>query len=1700
MRFKIYLLLKCQLFFSVFSSWNLVSGQIRYSIPEELQLGAFVGNLAADLGLDVKQLPVRSIRIVPGSRKQYVDVNLDNGILFVQDKIDRENLCGPRHTCVLTLDAVLENPLNLYQVEVEILDVNDNAPRFPKDEFRLEISEVAAPGARFPLESAHDRDIGTNSVQTYQLLPNDYFILDVQIHSGERKLPVLVLLSPLDRETDSTHRLTLIAKDGGVPVRSGTSQVTIIVKDVNDNAPVFTQSVYKVSLLETAPKGTLIITLNATDLDDGSNGEIMYSLSSHSSARARDLFDLDSKTGEIRVKGNLDYEESSVFEINIEAMDKGSGAIPQHCNVLVNMIDVNDNAPEVILRSLSSSIPEDAPLGTVVALFSAADKDSGQNGQVQCEISNTLQFKLDSSLKNYYRLLIQHRPDREHTSRYDIIIICRDSGIPPITSKKTIRVEVSDINDNAPMFTQSLYTSNVMENNVIGASIFSVTAFDPDVGQNARLNYSLVQTHIKGASVASYVSINSESGIIFAQRSFDYEQFKNFQIQVRVQDSGVPPLSSNVSVDVVILDQNDNVPVIVRPLSEYGSTATETISRLAEPGYLVAKVLATDADTGQNARLSYQIFQATHHNLFTISPDTGEIWTIRRIANKDASKQRLVIVVRDNGTPFLSTTVTIILSVVGSDTELFSNVSGLTEHPGFNPDMSLSLVIALGVISIVFLMILIILAINVHKSRNGLGGQHCCLGVCCCFETRNSLNGIQKASRNLQIPPNYVEVFGGDPLSQSFRYESCSTLQSTKRDFMPPNMCRLSIGQNYVRNESIGKEHPGMMNSVNCSNTVSNEGVIVDYTLMHIVNMKEVVFWQIINGEVTESYRDNEWNGLVLSKLGWFTLEMRFKIYLLLKCQLLFCVFSTWNPVSGQTRYSIPEELQLGAFVGNLAADLGLDVKQLPARSLRIVPGSSKQYLDVNLDNGILFVKENIDREQICGPSLTCVLTLDAVLENPLNLHQVEVEILDVNDNAPSFPKTQFRLEISELAAPGARFPLGSAHDPDIGTDSVQIYQLLPNDYFILDVQMRSGEGKLPVLVLQRSLDRETESTHSLTLIAKDGGVPVRSGTAQVTIIVKDTNDNAPVFPQSVYRVSLLETAPTGTLIITLNATDLDDGSNGEIMYSLSSHASAKVRELFDVDSKTGEITVKGKLDYEESSIFEINIQAMDKGSDAIPEHCDVLVNIIDVNDNAPDVMLRSLANSVSEDAPLGTVVALFSATDKDSAQNGQVQCQIPNTLPFKLDSSLKNYYRLLIQHLLDRENISRYDVTITCRDAGIPPITSKKTIRVEVSDINDNIPMFTQPLYTSNVMENNVIGASIFSVTAFDPDVGQNSRLKYSLLQTQVQGASVTSSVSINSENGVIFAQRSFDYEQLKNFRIQVNVQDSGVPSLASNVSVDVVILDQNDNVPVIVRPLPEYGSTATETISRHAGPGYLVAKVSATDADAGQNARLSYQIFQATHHNLFTISPDTGEIWTIRRIVSKDASKQRLVIVVRDNGIPSLSATVTIILSAVGRDTEMYSNVSGLTENTGFNPDMSLSLVIALGVISIILLVILIILAVKIHKSRNVVGGQHCSLGVCSCFETNHSLNGIQKASRSLQIPPNYVEVFGGDPLSQSFRYESCATLQSTKRDFMTPNMCNSFAGKNYVRNGSIGKVNRGMMNSENYSNTVSNEVRRF
>ncbi|XP_056136495.1 protocadherin alpha-8-like [Lampris incognitus] len=692
-----------------------------------------------------------------------------------------------------------------------------------------------------------------------------------------------------------------------------------------------------------------------------------------------------------------------------------------------------------------------------------------------------------------------------------------------------------------------------------------------------------------------------------------------------------------------------------------------------------------------------------------------------------------------------------------------------------------------------------------------------------------------------------------------------------------------------------------------------------------------------------------------------------------------------FSEASAQVRYSIPEETREGSVVGNIAKDLGLDKHTLKERGYRIVAGSTEALFQVNRDDGILYVSQKVDREEICAGSGTCLVNLKTVLENPLEIHYVAVEVLDVNDHPPVFPEEEKRLDISESVLPGTRFQLQAAADADAGVNCVQQYKLSQNDHFRLEIIDRGEDGKIPVLVLQKPLDREVANKHTFTLTAIDGGKPPRSGTVELTVDVLDVNDNLPVFTKDAYAVTLDENVPIGTTLIKVNATDLDEGSNGEVLYSLGNNVNNKLRKLFDVNANTGEIIVKGPIDFEVKDNYEIDIQASDKGYVPLTTDKSVRVKIVDLNDNAPEIEVTSFSDSVAEDSRPGTTVALISVNDLDSGLNGKVVCFIPEDVPFTLTPSLQdNMYSLVTKSPLDRERQDLFDITIVAKDAGEPVLSSEKAIHVLVSDVNDNSPEFLQSPYSFYITENNTPGASICSVKAFDNDQGDNALILYHILRDRGEDK-VSSFLNINSETGDILALKSFDFETLKTFQFHVVATDSGSPSLRSNVTVNVFILDQNDNAPVILYPVSANGSAeGVEEIPRNVNAGHLVTKVRAYDADIGYNGWLLFSLQEVTDHSLFGLDRYTGQIRTLRSFTETDEAEYKLVILVKDNGNVSLSATATVVVKVVEpKEAFAASDVKSAAKDED-EDNVTLYLMITLGSVSALFLISIIVLIV--------------------------------------------------------------------------------------------------------------------
>ncbi|XP_042082880.1 protocadherin alpha-3-like [Haplochromis burtoni] len=693
-----------------------------------------------------------------------------------------------------------------------------------------------------------------------------------------------------------------------------------------------------------------------------------------------------------------------------------------------------------------------------------------------------------------------------------------------------------------------------------------------------------------------------------------------------------------------------------------------------------------------------------------------------------------------------------------------------------------------------------------------------------------------------------------------------------------------------------------------------------------------------------------------------------------------------------QIRYSVAEEVDDGTVVGNVAKDLGLDVTSLGDRRFRVVSGSEDSIFEVNQNSGALYVSNHIDREELCQGSGACRMEVKILVENPLEIHYIIVEITDINDNSPSFPAREQTFEIAEQTLPGKRFQLHTARDPDAGLNSIRTYTITSNEHFEVNIR-QSDAGKVPFLVLKKSLDREQNNEHKLVMTAVDGGKPPRSGTLNVTITVLDSNDNRPIFSQEIYHLSIKENIPVGASVFRMNATDYDEGTNGEVEYTLGKTLWQKVYDIFELDKISGEITVKGVVDYEENNVYELDVEVSDKGTPPLMGECRLIIKVLDVNDNPPEIEVTSLSNTVPEDSKLGTVISLLSVKDKDFGVNGKIISSIINEVPFELKPSYKeNTYSVVTKDVLDREVVSHYEITIKATDCSEPPLSTFKTLRIEISDVNDNSPHFKQNPLEFYLVENNAAGKSIFSVSASDNDLNDNAAISYHIMREGSQN-DVMSSLNINSDNGQITALKSFDFETLKTFQFQVVASDSGTPSLSNNVTVNVFILDQNDNAPVILYPLSSNGSAqGVEEIPRNVNAGHLVTKVRAYDADIGYNGWLLFSLQEVTDHSLFALDRYTGQIRTLRSFTETDEAEHKLLILVKDNGNVSLSATATVIVKLVEPKEAFAASDVKSAANDDEDSNVIFYLMVTLGAVSVLFLVsIFVLIAMQCSKSTD-------------------------------------------------------------------------------------------------------------
>ncbi|XP_058438595.1 protocadherin-8 isoform X2 [Marmota monax] len=678
------------------------SKTVRYSTFEEDAPGTVIGTLAEDLHMKVSG--DTSFRLMKQFNSSLLRVREGDGQLTVGDAgLDRERLCGQAPQCVLAFDVVSfsQEQFRLVHVEVEVRDVNDHAPRFPRAQIPVEVSEGAAVGTRIPLEVPVDEDVGANGLQSVRLAePHSPFRVELQTRADGAQCADLVLLQELDRESQAAYSLELVAQDGGRPPRSATAALSVRVLDANDHSPAFPQgAVAEVELAEDAPVGSLLLDLDAADPDEGPNGDVVFSFGARTPPEARRLFRLDPRSGRLTLAGPVDYERQDTYELDVRAQDRGPGPRAATCKVIVRIRDVNDNAPDIAITPLAapgapaaspfaaaaaaaalegtdatssagpgtqeagatSLVPEGAARESLVALVSTSDRDSGANGQVRCALYGHEHFRLQPAYAGSYLVVTAASLDRERIAEYNLTLVAEDRGAPPLRTVRPYTVRVGDENDNAPLFTRPVYEVSVRENNPPGAYLATVAARDPDLGRNGQVTYRLLEAEVgrSGDAVSTYVSVDPATGAIYALRSFDYETLRQLDVRIQASDGGSPQLSSSALVQVRVLDQNDHAPVLVHPAPANGTLEVAVPGRTSRDT-AVARVQARDADEGANGELSFDLQQQEPREVFAIGRRTGEIVLTGDLSQEPPGRVfRALLVISDGGRPPLSTTATV---------------------------------------------------------------------------------------------------------------------------------------------------------------------------------------------------------------------------------------------------------------------------------------------------------------------------------------------------------------------------------------------------------------------------------------------------------------------------------------------------------------------------------------------------------------------------------------------------------------------------------------------------------------------------------------------------------------------------------------------------------------------------------------------------------------------------------------------------------------------------------------------------------------------------------------------------------------------------------------------------------------------------------------------------------------------------------
>ncbi|XP_010767620.1 protocadherin-16-like, partial [Notothenia coriiceps] len=1375
-------------------------------------------------------------------------------------------------------------------VKVDLVDINDNRPAFYPVSYAVSLSTQSAPGTSVVRVTAYDPDSGENGKITYKTVPggaSPYFTLN-------KDTGVISLSRSVYGKTNSVIPMVISAQDGGGLVARVNARVNISVVAGLVAPPVFEQTQYYFTVSEDVLRGTVVGFVQASS-KTGTSRDISYTISSGDPAG---YFTVDPDTGALRTSLSLDHEAQSSLDLEVQARSGNPPAFGQ-TRVHITIADINDNSP-VFLPSSSESLllPGHTEMGTVVYRVQAEDRDSGVNGQLTFDLNSPSGIQRTFSIeRSSGEIRLVGSLNYESTPRYDLQVIAKDSGVPQLSATFMLVVHVQAENDQGPVFDTLTYRVELKEGTPLNTRFLQVRALNRETPGSG--HFSPLAYHLRPDGDAAGFGIAADSGWLFVKSALDREVKDIYLLTVLAsQGQGQLKKTGSATVRIAVTDENDNSPRLTQ------ERVFMAVRENLPAGSGFGHVTASDRDSGPNGRLSYRFLHPDRY--FQINSNTGEISTRTTLDREQQSSYQLVVVVQDGGSPSRSATGTAFITVLDDN----DNSPAFTHSQS---GKSVIIQVAEGQSSGVFLGSL--------QARDPDEGENGTIFY--------SLSGPRAECFSLN--PNSGELRSSSPLSHSERAEYSLTVTATDRGLPPRSTpCSLTIqvlstnrpttktNSFSMSFNSVEEAQPGsVIGSVRIRESEAPEVGELTYTLVGGTDRDGTFVVDRLNGDV------------YLARPLDYERDARYTL------QIEVDDLSEANPSSTLVHLDIEvedsndhaphfpedpitivisENMEPGSSVYTFQAtdkDGSGPNSELKYSILHQWP-NTPGLLHLDSDTGVLSLGQVLDHEVTTNLILVVKATDSAQDASQRRWGSVTARlyVTDENDNPPVF-RSPTAVSVMEDQPVGFVVLYVMAGDADQGENGRVSYSIQSGNTGGT-FSLNPNTGSLSIF---KPLDREEQDVFNLTITAEDHGIPQHSSSQLLCVHVIDVNDEVPWFEESQYEAQISENQPPGTSVLTVSASDLDQGTNGQVIYGSISE------DGFSIHPVTGVITTTKSLDRELQEYYTVTVFAKDEGLPPNHAKATVKIRVLDENDNAPFFGHLYYSIKVPENLEALPLFTL-KATDQDAGDSGEITYKIKagdSLGDFRLD---RQSGVLSTSRPLDRENRAGYTLTVTAQDEGHPSLSSTATVEVTVMDINDHSPQFQSSSYTADVSEDVHIGSLVLEVKAIDLDQGPNSQVLYYLSRGS------NSMFIIDQNTGRIITAAPLDRERTASYSFEVVATDSSPANPRnSTVQVTVYIQDVNDNAPFFIQDPLIVNISASSVNSRR-----VLATMRAEDKDFGANGSVFYRFANPVRG--FTINSLTGDIQATEKLQMLTHSQRTLIVQAMDQGNPSQSSLGVVII----------------------------------------------------------------------------------------------------------------------------------------------------------------------